>query len=51
HHSDASVAMGYVPAALEGSPGRFEIEVLGKRRAATEQPRALFDPHGERMRS
>jgi len=51
HHSQASVALGYVPAALEGSTGSFEIEVLGVRRAATLIDRPLFDAAGERMRS
>jgi len=51
HHSSTSVALGYVPADLEGSGGTFEIEVLGVRRSATQLPRPLFDPTGERMRS
>ncbi|MFW2383722.1 MAG: glycine cleavage T C-terminal barrel domain-containing protein, partial [Acidimicrobiales bacterium] len=51
HHSSASVALGYVPADLEGSDGIFEVEVLGVRRLATQLRRPLFDPAGERMRS
>ncbi len=51
HHSRSSVALGYVPATLEGSGGRFEIEVLGVRRPAEQLGQALFDPAGERMRS
>ncbi len=51
HHSDVSVALGYVPARLEGSGGTFEIEVLGVRRSATQLDHPLFDPAGERMRS
>lgn len=51
HHSEASVAMGYVPAALETSTGSFEIEVLGVRRPATMVDGCIWDRHGERMRS
>ena len=51
HHSEASVAMGYVPAELADSPGRFEIEIVGTRRPATLVPGCLRDPDGERMRS
>ncbi len=51
HHSEASVALGYVPAELEGADGRFEIEILGVRRPATQLTRPLFDPPGQRMRS
>ncbi len=51
HHSEASVALGYVPAALEGSDGSFEVEVLGVRRSAQLIDRPLFDAAGERMRS
>ena len=51
HHSEASVAMGYVPAALETAGGTFEIEVVGVRRPATLVDGCLWDRHGERMRS
>lgn len=51
HHSDASVAMGYVPSALERESDGFEIEVLGARRPATLVDGCLWDRHGERMRS
>ena len=51
HHSEASVAMGYVPAELADSPGRFEIEIVGTRRAATPVTGCLWDPEGTRMRS
>ncbi|MCK5750958.1 MAG: glycine cleavage system protein T, partial [Oricola sp.] len=49
HGVEASMAQGYVPAAL-AEEGLFEIEILGKRcpaRIAVEPP---FDPSGERMR-
>ena len=51
HHSEASVAMGYVPAALESAGGTFEIEVVGVRRPATLINGCIWDRHGERMRS
>jgi dimethylglycine dehydrogenase len=51
HYVGASVALGYVPAAL-AAPGTtgFEIEVVGERRPARLQPEPLFDPAGTRMR-
>ncbi len=51
HHSARSVALGYVPAGLVESGGRFEIEIMGVQRAAAVQAAPLFDPKGERMRS
>ena len=51
HHSEASVALGYVPAELAGSPGRFEIEIAGTRRAATPVTGCLWDSEGARMRA
>ena len=50
HFSEASVAMGYVPAELAGSNGAFEIEILGVRRPATLVDGCLWDPDGTRMR-
>ena len=50
HHSEASVAMGYVPADLADSLGQFEIEIVGTRRAATPVTGCLWDPEGTRMR-
>ncbi len=52
HHAQASMALGYIPAALasETGAGAFEIEIIGERRPATIQPRPLFDPDGKRMR-
>jgi dimethylglycine dehydrogenase len=54
HHVKQSIALGYVPLELatpEG-PGAsdFEIEIIGRRRAARLQPEPLFDPSGGRMR-
>ncbi len=51
HHSEESVALGYVPAALEGASDGFEIEVVGVRRPASPVDGCLWDRHGERMRS
>ncbi len=50
HFSEASVAMGYVPATLAAESAGFEIEVLGVRRPATLVDGCLWDPNGERMR-
>ena len=51
HYSDESVAMGYVPAALDGEGSGFEIEIVGVRRPATPVAGCLWDQAGERMRS
>ena len=53
HHAGRSLAIGYVPAEkLNGtSTGKWEIEILGERRAATLQREPLFDPRSERMRA
>jgi dimethylglycine dehydrogenase len=52
HHVKASLAQGYVPAALaertEG--GLFQVEILGQRRPARIITEPLFDPGGTRMR-
>jgi len=50
HASQASVALGYVPAALASADNGFSIEVLGQRRAATRLDECLFDPSGSHMR-
>ena len=52
HTVGASMAQGYVPAALagRGEAGMFEIEVLGVRRPATIAVDPPFDPEGRRMR-
>jgi dimethylglycine dehydrogenase len=51
HFSEASVAMGYVPAELESEADGFEIEILGVRRRATPVKGCLWDRSGERMRA
>jgi dimethylglycine dehydrogenase len=53
HSVDASLALGYIPAELatpDGPGGRFEIEIIGRRRPARIQPEPLLDPQGLRMR-
>ena len=52
HHVGASMAQGYVPAALsqDESAGLFEIEILGHRRPARIATVPPFDPAGEKMR-
>jgi dimethylglycine dehydrogenase len=55
HHVKESIALGYVPTELAspdgpGTDGRFEIEIIGRRRPARLQPEPLFDPQGLRMR-
>ncbi|MXW60341.1 MAG: FAD-dependent oxidoreductase [Acidimicrobiaceae bacterium] len=51
HHSETSVALGYVPAELSGAVGTFEIEILGRQREAKLIDGCLWDQQGERMRS
>jgi dimethylglycine dehydrogenase len=50
HHSEVSVAMGYVPAALAESDGLFEIEIIGERKTATRVDGCIWDTNAERMR-
>jgi dimethylglycine dehydrogenase len=54
HDVRESIALGYVPAELATPDGpgggRFEIEIIGRRRPARLQPEPLFDPQGLRMR-
>ena len=50
HHSQASIALGYVPAGLADGHGDWEIEVVGVRRPASMLDEVPFDPAGERMR-
>ena len=50
HHSQASCALGYVPASIAASDSGFQIEVVGTRREATRLDEPLFDPTGSRMR-
>ena len=50
HHSQASCALGYVPASIAASDSGFQIEVVGTRREATRLDEPLFDPPGSRLR-
>jgi dimethylglycine dehydrogenase len=52
HYVRASMAQGYVPAALAGdeSDGMFEIEIMGERRKARINVLPPFDAEGARMR-
>ena len=50
HHSDVSVAMGYVPAEHAERADGWQIEILGVMRDATRQPDPIWDPTAERMR-
>ena len=50
HASQASVALGYVPADLAEAGSGFEIEVLGERLQATRLDTCLFDRSASRMR-
>lgn len=50
HHSNVSVAMGYVPAELANDSVDFEMEIVGERRAAHLVDGCLWDPLGTAMR-
>jgi dimethylglycine dehydrogenase len=50
HYIGKSLALGYVPSEFAGAD-RFELEILGDRRAATCITQPIFDPDGKRMRS
>lgn len=51
HHSGASVAQGYVPAAFaDAVDAPFEVEIIGVRQKASLCVAPLFDPAGARMR-
>ncbi|HKO07590.1 MAG TPA: FAD-dependent oxidoreductase [Alphaproteobacteria bacterium] len=51
HHLGKSLALGYIPAALEAAEDGFEVEILGERRPAKLARAPHFDPQGRRMRS
>ena len=50
HHSEKSVAMGYVPRDLARAGEAFEVEILGNLYPAQLQDRPLYDPDGTKMR-
>jgi dimethylglycine dehydrogenase len=51
HRVGASLALGYVPAALTRSEASFEIEIIGERRPAVRLAEPAFDPSGALMRT
>jgi dimethylglycine dehydrogenase len=51
HRVGASLALGYVPAAVADADDGFEIEIIGERHPATRLAGAAFDPSGALMRS
>lgn len=52
HYSQASIAMGYIPADLATDASQeFEIEIIGRRRPARLQLEPILDPSGSRMRA
>ena len=51
HRVGASLALGYVPAALAAAMSGFEIEIIGERHRATRLAGAAFDPTGGLMRT
>ena len=51
HHSELSMAVGYVPTEFADSDGPWEIEVVGVMRSATRLDEPPFDPSGSRMRT
>jgi dimethylglycine dehydrogenase len=51
HRVGASLALGYVPAALAAADRGFEIEIIGERCKAVRLSGAAFDPAGGLMRA
>ena len=51
HRVGASLALGYVPAAVASADGGFEIEIIGERHRATRLTAAAYDPTGALMRT
>jgi dimethylglycine dehydrogenase len=51
HSVGRSLALGYIPKDLAEADAGFEIEIIGERRAARREARAVVDPEGRRMRS
>jgi dimethylglycine dehydrogenase len=51
HRVGASLALGYVPAAVASATDGFEIEIIGERHKATRLAGAAFDPSGALMRT
>jgi dimethylglycine dehydrogenase len=51
HRVGASLALGYVPAALARADSGFQIEIIGERRAAIRLSEPAYDPGGALMRT
>jgi dimethylglycine dehydrogenase len=51
HRVGASLALGYVPAAVAGEDAGFEIEIIGERHRATRLAAPPYDPGGALMRT
>jgi dimethylglycine dehydrogenase len=51
HRVGASLALGYVPAAVASADGGFEIEIIGERHRATRLTAAAYDPTGALKRT
>ncbi|MBT8240521.1 MAG: FAD-dependent oxidoreductase, partial [Acidimicrobiia bacterium] len=51
HHTELSLALGYVPIGIADAQSGFEIEVVGQRRPAQLLTDVPFDPSGSRMRA
>ena len=50
HHSEASMAMGYIPKEHAGAADGWEIELLGERLPAQMQSAPIWDANASRMR-
>jgi dimethylglycine dehydrogenase len=50
HRVGASLALGYVPAAMAAADAGFEIEIIGERRRATRLTGSAYDAAGALMR-
>ncbi|WP_299294667.1 FAD-dependent oxidoreductase [uncultured Tateyamaria sp.] len=50
HHSETSVALGFLPSGMAKTTSHVEIEILGQMRPARRLDTPLFDADGARMR-
>lgn len=51
HHSNASVALGYIPSEHADATSGWQIEILGVMRNANVHTEPIWDPNAEIMRS
>ncbi|WP_120499125.1 FAD-dependent oxidoreductase [Roseovarius sp. EL26] len=49
--TEQHIALGYVTPDAYSEGGAYTVEILGQHRAASLQPKPLFDPSGSRMRA